>query len=81
MKKSIVLILLVLLSGYYVIAQRPVVPMQRVTVQWGDTIWAIAEKHTPPGEDIRNVVYQIKEDNGIKDGTTLQPGDVLEVRQ
>ena len=81
MKKIIALIMLVLLSGYYVIAQRPAAPMQRVTVQWGDTIWAIAEKHTPPGEDIRNVVSQIKEDNGIKDGTTLQPGDVLEVRQ
>lgn len=81
MKAVLTLIALVMISGYYVIEAEHPVEMKSVKVEWDDTIWSIAEKNTLPGEDIRNRVWQIKKDNGITDETTLQPGDVLEVRK
>lgn len=82
MKKILALIaLLIFASGLYVTDAQRIETITKVKVQCGDTIWDIAKKETPPGEDIRNTVSRIKRDNGITDGTTLQPGDVLEVRK
>lgn len=82
MKKILAFIaLLIFASGLYVTDAQCTETITKVKVQHGDTIWDIAKKETPPGEDIRNTVSRIKRDNGITDGTTLQPGDILEVRK
>ena len=84
MKKAIALILAIMAMGAYVNhieAENTPITFYQVKVRGGDTIWDIAKKETQPGEDIRNTVSRIKRDNGITDGTTLQPGDVLEVRK
>lgn len=38
-----------------------------VVVEQGDTLWSIAKKYKPAGEDLREYVYKISADNGIKD--------------
>lgn len=38
-----------------------------VVVEQGDTLWSIAREHKPEGEDLREYVYKISADNGIKD--------------
>lgn len=82
MKKILALIvLLIFASGLYVTDAQRIETITKVKVQYGDTIWDIAKRETPPGEDIRNTVSRIKRDNGITDGTTLQPGDILEIRK
>lgn len=48
------------------------------TVKQGDTLWEIAEAYKDRDEDIRQVIYEIKEDNPeIKD--CLQPGQRLKI--
>lgn len=52
-------------------------------VQKGDTIWGISTsvmKEKNIECDIRKVVYQIREDNNIKDCGNLQVGQVLYIR-
>ena len=44
----------------------------------GDTLWDIAAAHTAPGEDVRRVVFEIKQINGL-DGSVILPGQVLQV--
>ncbi len=38
-----------------------------VTVQAGDTLWSIASEYKPAGTDLREFVYDIAANNGIKD--------------
>ena len=38
-----------------------------VTVQPGDTLWTIASEYKPEGTDLREFVYDIAANNGIKD--------------
>lgn len=48
------------------------------TVKEGDTLWNIAKEHKNPDDDIREVIYEIKEDNPqIKE--YLQPGQQLKI--
>ncbi|NIX22873.1 MAG: LysM peptidoglycan-binding domain-containing protein, partial [Actinobacteria bacterium] len=35
------------------------------TVVSGDTLWAIAEAHAEPGDDIRRLVFDIKQTNDL----------------
>jgi hypothetical protein len=42
------------------------VPVHAVTVLPGDTLWSIAEPVTPPGEDVRDVIAEIAELNGLE---------------
>ena len=42
----------------------------------GDSLWAIAETVTGPGQDVRQTIAEIEELNGLASGT-LQPGQVL----
>lgn len=38
-----------------------------VRVQEGDTLWSIAAEYKPAGKDLREFVYEIAANNGIKD--------------
>jgi LysM repeat protein len=51
------------------------VPTLRVTVEEGDSLWAIA-RQTSPQSDPREVVLDIRELNGLT-SNTIQPGQVL----
>jgi LysM repeat protein len=42
----------------------------------GDTLWGIALEVTPPGEDVRTVVEDIKRYNGLTN-SLIVPGQVL----
>jgi LysM repeat protein len=42
----------------------------------GDTLWALAADLTEPGADVRRVVAEIEQLNGL-DGATIYPGQVL----
>lgn len=47
-----------------------------VTVNAGDTLWAIAKEYGDDSKDIRDVVYDICSLNGIK-ASDLRPGQVI----
>lgn len=47
-----------------------------VTVASGDTLWAIAGRVSDDSEDIRYVVFKIKDRNGL-DSSTIHPGQQL----
>lgn len=44
----------------------------------GDTLWDIAAAYTTAGEDVRHVVADIREANGLE-GSVIYPGQVLQV--
>ncbi len=48
----------------------------RVVVEPGDTLWALAREYGPPNEDVREVVYDIRETNHLA-GSVIRPGQVL----
>jgi len=45
-------------------------------VKAGDTLWSIAMGFTPPGEDVRATIHEIKSTNQL-DSSTIGVGDVL----
>lgn len=47
-------------------------------VSYGDTLWDIAQKYKIEGFDIRNVILEIQERNGLK-SDVIRYGQVLEV--
>lgn len=52
----------------------------RYTVKEGDTLWSIAAQFCTEKDDIRDIVYGIREASGIKKNTYIQPGQELIVR-
>jgi nucleoid-associated protein YgaU len=50
---------------------------ETMTVQPGDTLWAIASDRYP-GTDVRAKVWQIEQANHLT-GQTLQPGETIQV--
>lgn len=54
------------------------VAWQEITVNDGDTLWAIAGKISSESEDIRLKVHAIIEENNLK-GANIYPGDTLRV--
>ncbi len=44
----------------------------------GDTLWSIAAHRTPPGEDVRTTVFEIKRMNRLE-GSTIHAGQQLVV--
>lgn len=50
---------------------------QQVVVQYGDTLWSIADGMLAEGEDIREVVYRIEQTNKLQGNAYLQPGQKL----
>jgi LysM repeat protein len=55
-----------------------VVRYAAVTVQPGDSLWALAEKQTPAGGDVQAVVDQIIATNHLA-GANLTPGQHLRI--
>lgn len=58
-----------------VLAQKEYTPVS-VRVHTGDTVWSIAGKYTSNKEDIREVMWRIKEANNLKN-YNVQPGQEL----
>lgn len=50
---------------------------KQVVVYGGDTLWNIAERWTEDGEDVRAVLYRIREANDLPGNSSLQPGQKL----
>ncbi|MCX7951040.1 MAG: LysM peptidoglycan-binding domain-containing protein [Clostridiales bacterium] len=46
-------------------------------VQQGDTLWGIAKKYNKQGEDIRKLIYEIREHNDIT--PIIHEGQVIEI--
>lgn len=71
----------ILLGGGRALAGEPVspAPLGTVTVQSGQTLWQIASDVALPGEDVRDVVAEIKEVNGLATAD-IQAGQQLYVR-
>ena len=85
-KRAIMLALVALvlicspLFAWSVSRPNSVVPVARVIVQQGDTLWSIAREYGPAREDVRRIVYRIKQANRL-DTSLIHPGDVLLVPQ
>lgn len=47
---------------------------EQVVVHSGDTLWNIAGRWTTDGEDVREVLYRIQEENKLVGNGYLQPG-------
>ena len=52
----------------------------QVKVQSGDTLWALAQEYGPADMDVRTVVYQICQLNGISERTVLRIGKRIRVK-
>ena len=48
-----------------------------VTVQSGDTLWSIAERHTESGQDVRKMIYTIKALNDLDSTGEIAAGQEL----
>jgi len=76
-------LVLLLASAVAAMADDPAGPAADVTyvsaiVRAGDTLWDIAAAHTPHGEDVRNVIVDIKITNEL-DSSIILPGQVLRI--
>lgn len=56
-------------------------PLQyrQVEVHSGDTLWSLAERHGSEKQDIRELVFHIRELNQIADSGALTPGTLLRI--
>lgn len=59
-------------------AGEPPAPTTAYVVHSGDTLWEIATAHGPATDDVRAVVRQIIEINGIADAL-IHPGQVIQL--
>ncbi|WP_222871027.1 LysM peptidoglycan-binding domain-containing protein [Paenibacillus methanolicus] len=50
-----------------VVPEAPTASEQVIVVGSGDTLWAIASEAKDSGEDIREVIYSIKQRNGLRE--------------
>lgn len=66
-----------LLFGAQVEAGTPPV-VETYVVERGDTLWSIAERLSPPGEDVRETVDLLRDLNRLS-GAELRPGQRLVV--
>ena len=48
-------------------------------IQEGDTLWSVASDIALPQDDLQKLVFQIMEDNKIKDPGAIQPGAVIQI--
>jgi len=85
-KRSILLalvVLVLLVSPLFALSLRgpQTLPApERVVVQPGDTLWGLAERYGPPDRDLREVIYDIRQTNGLQ-GSLIKPGQVLLIAQ
>ena len=78
---SIALALLLLLAGSVAAGTAPVTvdavaASVEHRVEAGDTLWSIAAGHTPPGEDVRATIHDIKAANELE-SSVIAVGQVL----
>jgi hypothetical protein len=64
-----------LLSSPRVVAEEPAVLVEYVVAP-GDTLWEIAARVAPAGEDVRDTVARVLEVNGLG-GASIAPGQRL----
>ena len=68
-----------LLGGHKTEAQAEApVRYTKVVIQQDDTLWNIASSYNPEVSDVRELVHEIYDYNGI-DANNLQPGDIVYV--
>lgn len=67
-----------LLIGGAADAEETPVPVVEHVVVAGDTLWDIASRYVPEGEDVRPMIAAIRESSGIS-SSTIHPGQVLQV--
>lgn len=48
-------------------------------IQEGDTLWHVASTVALPQDDLQRMVFQIMEDNKIKNSGAIQPGTVIQI--
>ena len=48
-------------------------------IQEGDTLWSVASDVALPEDDIRKVIFEIMEENKIKNPGKIQPGTVIQI--
>jgi len=75
---STVVVALVLLLASSVQATPELLETADYQVHSGDSLWSIADDHTPEGHDVRNTIEAIRRLNDL-DGSVIQPGQVLEI--
>lgn len=75
-------ILSIILAGAVIIAcliavARPQNGLETVlyTVKANDTLWKIASEYKKPNTDVRRLIYNIRQINGI--GADIQPGQTI----
>lgn len=51
---------------------------KKIIVDRGDTLWTIAKNNKKNGEDIREIIHNIKEINDM-DSVLIKPGDIIRV--
>lgn len=73
---ALILLTTILYTGYNLVQDDSVYHYEQITVHTGDTMWAIADRWTEQGEDVREVIYRICETNALAN-TNLQPGQKL----
>jgi len=70
--------------GHWWAAQTEVRPTEYITykrvVYQGDTLWDIVGDTNRGREDLQALIYRVRQDNGIKDAGTIQPGQELTIR-
>ncbi len=54
------------------------VKYKEIQVVEGDTLWNIALNYLPEKTDIRKMIYDIKEFNGM-DNSYIYPGDIIKI--
>ena len=84
MKKILLALIacLTIFSCYGVIQmEASTIPMhkEQVVVHKGDTLWSIAGRWTEKGEDVREVIYRIEQENDLSGSKFLQPGQKIVV--
>ena len=50
-----------------------------VIVIQGDTLWSLAKKHGNSKKDIRKIIYEIQNINGLKSSEYIHPGQILKI--
>lgn len=50
-----------------------------VHVAPGDTVWLIAARHTAAHEDIREMIFAIRQANNLNNNAEIYPGQVLQI--
>jgi nucleoid-associated protein YgaU len=78
----IIAVISLLIIGAYLVSAQGVFGGQaqkyeRVDVFAGDTVWSIAAERAGDGEDVRDLVREIRKANNLNDNAVIYAGQVL----